>query len=1723
MKIHQKPTDIEINKKKHEPWALLRPGKSTNLKRHQAARKHTKKRHLAKINKRLSAHGARRAKKLRTRHKKLLRERQQRANVLSKKVNKNQARTSRPQFEKTQPRVKYNKVTTFCEIKSKITVKKEEFPGLLTVLLSPRTIQVNYKIYSNKYPRNYPYRLIHSGAYKLGPRTRLCPKPLYHRKAKVIKENELSTAKEPHHLNTKYPGYPQVKMNSKIDLGESAEVPATIFESDAETGEDNELPSAQENPARGVPPTQDQQEELPPANTMNNFCCGICGVRYHTPDDVQSHLGSNHGITGNFMFHPVNDQGVTPITGIGFPQEPKTSATGTDCAQERPEVATKAPDHWQKLSGSEKAWFNPSICQEDSSEEEDENSEVPAHGPENAHSATDTSVPPAPSSEEATPGLAPGGEVGRGTDNELAQVNPPPGGKAMEMELELEIDKNIDRDDTSEGGISPLYMDTRPDLYDDVPTRQKTATEKPLETETVRPPPAPSPEVAAPGSAPGGAVGGSTDYKQAQNEPLPKKKALEWERIEDLDHNKVNAKARAKANTAAAAKAAGTVEDRPPGLAPDGARKESPPAKASPGTSKAREAQSQPSQPKTPKPPPGPESDKKPPPRPTRSRNQNQARDQNQQTSRRTTAEDRRKAKQNLPKKQPSNKLPPPVKFPKLVLEEVNLEDEDEIIVISPDDKKQKKVPGKKHAQDTPKNRDPKIMRVATPGSTPHPHSRGGRTCSSAQTGAAGTRKPKRPTDPEPESTGGAGNRKPKRPTDTEPEVIILGSQRKIISREKRTEENGKAWDIAKKNIQGLLRLREKQKVYVTKDPKTGKRGGPDQDAINLQERMLQNHEIVILGEGQAGLVRNIEVPFKARHGEENDSAAQRAKKRQKRKEKEEKGVIDPVPEGQVMHHVRLQKKRFSGKSIRKYTCGFAYELRLARAKQRLMKEAHPPLRKSVRIKPKDGRTPYSRHDPRVEEAVRNIRYEKRTQTPHDKNINSEFNEFVKRSLEDITCVDLGDTDDSETEIENVPTPAKHLKVSLMNFLEAPKEMGNQSGEESDYDEIGTNILIKEESQSEDSEAEGGYCHPNDRKRTRTVSTQVENQTRSTATQYDTGMGSSESTSEEDEAPPTVEATRIARQLVVFEANQTINSDLETAVALFQSLVKSKHKFKKADGTEMTCGVDYLNVNISKDAKVRIKNKQKKKGSGKKSTPGHIIDQDREADVLEIDINNEDKQMVADPPAGPSGGAGGRGRDKSKKHVTSQKKQGDGIKKPDTKRKRDSSKKDNGLKFFHELNTDEDKIAKTDWVAHQLLVLGLSKTHGKRPPPGGPQEIQLNNLVADLSTDRLGPEGIDLTQEDILGATMLEPYPGETQTITRITLATRGVKRSIRKAAELPEAKRWGASTHPVFLRDITEDSRKRKSEDAYLPKKGNHSNTPKKGGDKKRARLETHGRSPPDPRDEELARYAAQRKSDKLQEQKHKEDLIDKIREKQLELRVAKMEHQQSARDEPILTTSQITKFTALNENWTPENPKSRENTEEPETEEECVAVVAGDEKEAEGDQEEPESDPELLRGNEDEENQTLEPDFQSSEFEDEDEDEQELSPSPQPAREVSYTPEKSISKIARKNARRRKNNRIYKETERYEETKKRIGIGRRLGRDKKNPHLRLGPETSHQRRPPTTSTEIQSDSDERAGRRPDGKRDKKKRRRESQDSVEEIDSRGRKVPRDKNKHQRK
>ena len=189
-----------------------------------------------------------------------------------------------------------------------------------------------------------------------------------------------------------------------------------------------------------------------------------------------------------------------------------------------------------------------------------------------------------------------------------------------------------------------------------------------------------------------------------------------------------------------------------------------------------------------------------------------------------------------------------------------------------------------------------------------------------------------------------------------------------------------------------------------------------------MTERLTVNHDVVILPDGNPGLVRDMRVPFKPRHGEDKLTKKEIEKKRQREKDREAKGKPLHVPEGQMMQHVRLQKKHYMGMTERKYTCGHAYQLRLAKARQKLLKESVPKMKASVLIKPKDGRPAYIRDDERLTQALRTIKHTKRAQTPHDENINPDFSPWVKKTIEDIKLIQI-DSEDSVAEIDNEPTP----------------------------------------------------------------------------------------------------------------------------------------------------------------------------------------------------------------------------------------------------------------------------------------------------------------------------------------------------------------------------------------------------------------------------------------------------------------------------------------------------------------------------------------------------------------------------------------------------------------------------------------------------------------------------------------------------------------------------
>ena len=505
-----------------------------------------------------------------------------------------------------------------------------------------------------------------------------------------------------------------------------------------------------------------------------------------------------------------------------------------------------------------------------------------------------------------------------------------------------------------------------------------------------------------------------------------------------------------------------------------------------------------------------------------------------------------------------------------------------------------------------------------------------------------------------------------------------------------------------------------------------------------------------------------------------------------------------------------------------------------------MIKESILNIKPSVIIKPKDGRRAYIRDDPRLTEALRSLKHIKRAQEPHDANINPRFTAWVKKSEDEIKLIQIDS--ENEAEIDNEPSDTLSKKVALSNFLVRPGLLGNDSGAEDEFQADGTQLLVKEEVRSEDSEAEGGYCHPDDRI-PKNNQHQQKPETCSTSTQIEPADVADSDSSSEDENPPNVETVNTARKLVVFNINQQLMDDAGTSTALLQALAKFRFKFNTPEGVTKTCGEDFLNIDIPKDARVKSA-KTKRKGTGKKSNPGHNSAQERDQDILVLEISNEESEMLGEPTAKNEKNSAGPSQiekeDRDRKEEKGKRKeQEEAPKRSDENKtpKRKNSQKYQWINFYHEESSRAFKEAKEFRASHQLLVHGLPKTL-VAPTKAGTQERVLNDLMAGLSQETLGEDGIDLVQENIIGAYPIEPTPRDRSPVTRITLDSRETKASIRKAAE--RAGRWGNGTHSVFFRDITLEKRRRKSsdEDTNTPKRGKLEDTPKRGKEQKMSRL---------------------------------------------------------------------------------------------------------------------------------------------------------------------------------------------------------------------------------------------------------------------------------------------
>ena len=100
--------------------------------------------------------------------------------------------------------------------------------------------------------------------------------------------------------------------------------------------------------------------------------------------------------------------------------------------------------------------------------------------------------------------------------------------------------------------------------------------------------------------------------------------------------------------------------------------------------------------------------------------------------------------------------------------------------------------------------------------------------------------------------------------------------------------------------------------------------------------------------------------------------------------------------------------------------------------------------------------------------------------------------------------------------------------------------------------------------------------------------------------------GGSESSEEEDEDQPPKEAIDAARQQVTFQLVQEIIANPDTATAMVQALKDSNFEIPMDNGTSKRCGVDFINIEVPKEARIKRNRRKREKAKGNvKKSAGH--------------------------------------------------------------------------------------------------------------------------------------------------------------------------------------------------------------------------------------------------------------------------------------------------------------------------------------------------------------------------------------------------------------------------------------------------------------------------------------------------------------------------------------
>ena len=82
-------------------------------------------------------------------------------------------------------------------------------------------------------------------------------------------------------------------------------------------------------------------------------------------------------------------------------------------------------------------------------------------------------------------------------------------------------------------------------------------------------------------------------------------------------------------------------------------------------------------------------------------------------------------------------------------------------------------------------------------------------------------------------------------------------------------------------------------------------------------------------------------------------------------------------------------------------------------------------------------------------------------------------------------------------------------------------------------------------------------------------------------------MGTPDSSSEEDDEPPTGKVVEEAQKEVAFDFFKEFVKDYQTGTALVQALRKTKFAFPAGRGVTKRCGEDFLTTKIPRAAKIR--------------------------------------------------------------------------------------------------------------------------------------------------------------------------------------------------------------------------------------------------------------------------------------------------------------------------------------------------------------------------------------------------------------------------------------------------------------------------------------------------------------------------------------------------------